>query len=263
MTYVMENFAAIKSQGKKALIPFFTAGYPTLSASYDFARMVLENGADMLELGVPFSDPMADGPAIQFSSQTALDHGIEISQIFDLTARLKKRYSQPIILMGYYNPVHAMGLETYLKRLSASGGNGLIIPDLPVVEGNEFRDACRKHDIATIFLAAPTSNLNRIKLIEKMSTGFVYAVSVAGITGARKGFSEETHRYFRKMRNALKKPFVVGFGVSSPKMAADACCFSDGIVIGSAFVGLYRNSKNRSEALRKSEKFLKNVRKAI
>lgn len=263
MNQVAETFAELKRNGRKALVPFFTAGYPNLNTCYDFARMALDSGADMLELGVPFSDPMADGPAIQYSSQVALDNGIRLKDILSLVSQLKKQYNQPIILMGYFNPLIAFGVEPFLKKAAEVGVDGLIIPDLPVEEGEGFRRVCDRFGVASIFLVAPTSDRARIKKIEELSSGFVYAVSIAGTTGARGRFGKETYRYFASIKNILTRPFVIGFGISSPEMARAACRYADGAVIGSAFVDIYRESKTPAQALKKAKRFLRRIRREI
>ncbi len=263
MNPVAAHFDELRRNHRKALVPFFTGGFPSLKASYDFAHMALSEGADMLEIGVPFSDPMADGPAIQFSSQKALDNGTRLKDIFAIVEKLRAAHEQPIILMGYYNPVIAGGMDHFLKAATQCGTSGLIIPDLPVEEGEIFRQNCDKHGIGTIFLIAPTSDAQRIKKIEELSSGFVYAVSIAGITGARTGYGPQTINYFKRLRKSLRKPYVIGFGIASPEMASQACHYADGAVIGSAFVDMYRRAKNQAMALKKAQKFLRQVRKEI
>jgi len=263
MTYIANVFDRIKNRRAKALIPFITAGYPSAAATYDFAAMAFDNGADMLELGMPFSDPIADGPAIQYSSQRALDNGCTLEYILKTTEKIRRKYKQPLILMGYYNPLHVYGMDRFLKTIADCGVNGLIIPDLPVEEGTLFREKCDAQNIATVFLVAPTTGVRRLHAIEKQSSGFVYAVSIAGITGARQSFDTKTHAYFRQLKQAMHKPFVIGFGISTPAMAADACRFADGAVIGSKFISIYRDAGSVSAGLKKSRQFLRRVRNVL
>ncbi|MCH9031129.1 MAG: tryptophan synthase subunit alpha [candidate division Zixibacteria bacterium] len=228
--------SGVRNNGRKLLIPYFTAGYPSLRATYDLAKLAEDCGADILELGAPFSDPLADGPTIQKSSQIALDNGVNLESILNLVEKIRVKSNLPIFIMGYYNPIEAFGPRRFVKAASASGLTGMIIPDLPPEEGEEFTGFAKESNVAVTFLAAPTSTAKRLKKIDSMSTHFVYAVTVAGVTGARKSFGTETLGALRRFRHALRKPFVAGFGVSTPQNAAKLARVSDGVVIGSALI---------------------------
>jgi len=246
----------------KLLVPFFTAGFPDFRTSLDLVEVACDCGADLVELGMPFSDPLADGPLIQYSSRVALANGINLRKILTGVEALRARVQKPIILMGYYNPVLTYGQDRFLTEAAAAGVDGFIIPDLPVEEAAAFRDAAKHRELSVVFLVAPTSSEERIALIDRRSTDFVYAVTVTGVTGTCKAFDQSTDRYLRRLRTTLRKRFVAGFGVSSPEIARRLTRYADGVVIGSALVGILRAAKSRQAALRQVARFLKAVRKA-
>ncbi|NOY89492.1 MAG: tryptophan synthase subunit alpha [FCB group bacterium] len=249
--------------GRKLLIPFFTAGYPDLDTSLKLVNIAEQCGADMVELGVPFSDPLADGVEIQYSSKCALDNQISVRKILEGVKALRKRSQIPIILMGYYNPLIAYGETKFMKDAHHSGVDGLIIPDLPIEEAHPLYDKAKENNLSMIFLVSPTSSKERIELINRYSTDFVYAITVTGVTGTGKVFGRKTDVYFKKLKKLLSRPFVAGFGVASPESAKRLTKYSDGVVIGSAIIKIIRNAQNKSEALKQVEKFLSTVRKAI
>lgn len=249
--------------GHKLLIPFLTAGYPSPAQT---ERLVLEaeqSGADIIELGMPFSDPLADGPAIQYSSHIALQHGTTLQKILHSVSQLRSNTQVPLVLMGYYNPIFAFGTRKFLKECSHAGVDGLIIPDLPVEEAAEFVRLMTSCDLTAIFLAAPTTSTQRLKTIERLSTDFVYAVTVTGVTGARRKFDQDTEAYLRSLHQRLGKPFVAGFGVSTPETARSFTRYADGVVIGSALVELIRSSDNQRQQIKNIGRFLAGVRKAL
>jgi len=235
----------LNNRGKrKLLVPFFTVGYPTRAQSLDLVYEAVDTGADIIELGVPFSDPLADGSSVQYSSQVALKNNISLMSILADVSKLRRKINLPLVLMGYYNPILAFGLKRFCMECSNAGVDGLIIPDLPVEESGELRQAVGKASLSSIFLVAPTSSKERIKLIDRSSTDFVYAVTVAGVTGARSKFSAETESYLKKLKKDLIKPFVAGFGVSTPETARLMTRYSDGVVIGSALIERIRNDNS-------------------
>jgi tryptophan synthase alpha chain len=258
VTHLMANRG-----NRKLLIPFFTAGFPNRETTKDLVLAAVDSGADMVELGFPFSDPLADGTSIQFSSQTALQNGASLAGTLSLVAYLRKQTSVPILLMGYINPVLAFGLEKFCTQASKSGVDGMIIPDLPVDEASDLEKYASKNSLSLTFLASPTSSAGRLKLIDKHSTDFVYAVTVAGVTGARKLFDSTTDTYLKELRGKLKKPFVAGFGVSSPESAAHLAQFSDGVVIGSALIEIIRRETSQDRQVAEVAKFLKEIRRAL
>lgn len=247
----------------KMLIPFFTAGYPDLSTSLEYVKIAADNGADMVELGMPFSDPLADGPQIQHSSYTALQNGVNLHQILDGVNKLRANVDLSIILMGYYNPIWSYGEKQFLRDASTAGVDGLIIPDLPVDEAQSYCNAIRKNNLSAIFLVSPTSSPKRVSTIEKNSTDFVYAVTVTGVTGARAKFGRDTDNYLSHLSDVLKKPFVAGFGVSSPESAIRLGRYANGVVIGSALVSLIREARSSRESFTAVARFLHKIRKAL
>lgn len=249
--------------GRKLLIPFLTAGYPDRRTFASLIKAVAETGADIIEIGIPFSDPLADGPAIQYSSQKALANGISLHEILKIVKDLRSNLQTPLVLMGYYNPILAYGLESFVKSAAASGVDGLIIPDLPIDEAVQFKKLAETAGLSMIFLAAPTSADQRIKQIDRMSSDFVYAVTVTGVTGAGKKFDLSTDNYLKHLKSLLESPFVAGFGVSSPADARRLTRYADGVVIGSALIEFIRAAKNKRQAVTKVESFLRGIRKAI
>ncbi|MFQ5454156.1 MAG: tryptophan synthase subunit alpha, partial [Candidatus Zixiibacteriota bacterium] len=227
---------------QKLLLPFFTAGYPNLSMTMELVKIAEAVGVDFIELGIPFSDPLADGPEIQYSSKVALDNGITVKQILNTVGKIRKNSNIPIILMGYYNPLIAYNESKFIKDAGNSGVDGLIIPDLPVEEALQFRETVSQNRLSLTFLVSPTSSIKRIKLIDKYSSDFVYAVTVTGVTGTGKVFGQATDNYLNKLKRLLNRRFVAGFGVSSEITAKRLSRYSDGVVIGSAIVKIIKNA---------------------
>jgi tryptophan synthase alpha chain len=244
-------------------VPFFTVGYPDLKTTIALARAAADSGADIIELGMPFSDPLADGPQIQYSSQTALDNGTSLRSVLDTVCKLRQHVTVPLVLMGYYNPVLAYGEAKFLKHSATAGVDGFIIPDLPVEEGAGFKSKVESGGMSAIFLVAPTSSPERIQLIDKNSTDLVYAVTVTGVTGGGTSFSADTDRYLQGLRKNLKKRFVAGFGVSSPESARRLAKYADGVVIGSALVKIIRSDPNRKACIHQVSRFLTDIRRAL
>lgn len=256
--------AVIDQLGKdKMLVPFFTAGFPDRQTFHDLLSAACDCGSDLVEIGVPFSDPLADGPEIQFSSQTALEHSVNLPGILSEVEKVRRRTDIPLILMGYYNPILSYGEDKFFTDGESAGIDGLIVPDLPVDEASAFRKNAARRGLSTIFLVAPTSSDKRIGLIDRQTSSFVYAVTVTGVTGTGKDFTRLTDNYLKKLRRLLSHKFVAGFGVSSAVDAERLVKYSDGVVIGSALVRIIRSQKNRSAICAAVSKFLKTVRKAI
>ncbi len=249
--------------GRKLLVPFFTAGYPSIDLTVEYVKAAERAGADFIELGVPFSDPLADGPEIQFSSYAALQGGISVKKILHLVSGIRKFSNIPLILMGYYNPMLAYGVTEFIRDASSHGVDGLIIPDLPVEEAGSVREAAARHAVSLIFLVSPTSSDDRIRMIDIASTDFVYAVTVTGVTGTGKTFDTKTDAYLKHLRRLLSRRFVAGFGVSSPDTASRLARYADGVVIGSALIKLIRSSTTEEGSIDVVEKFLTSVREAL
>jgi len=241
-----EVFQRLKAENRMALIPFLTAGDPTLTMTRKCILEMERNGADIVELGVPFSDPLADGPTIQRSAQRALAGGTSLTGILDFVREVRRSVSVPIVLMGYYNPVYHYGVERFVEDFSGAGGDGIIVPDLPPEEAEPLIRAARRADVDTIFLLAPTSTRERIERVAAVARGFIYYVSLTGVTGARTELSSGIEGSLEQIREVTSKPVCVGFGISRPEHVRAIRAFSDGAIVGSAVVEIIE--KNRSEA---------------
>jgi tryptophan synthase alpha chain len=245
-------FAALREKGEKALIPFLTAGDPDLETSEALVLAMAAAGADIIELGVPFSDPNAEGPTIQRSSARALAAGTSLRSILRLVDRLRSRVDQPIVLMGYANPIHAMGAEAFAKTASDVGVDGIIIPDLTPEDGAPYLDPIRAAGIDVILLAAPTTRRERLEMLVRETQGFLYYVSLQGVTGARATVGRGVEEKVRLAQSLGEKPVCVGFGIGTPDQVRKIGAYADGVVVGSAIVdkieSAVSNVKSRSEA---------------
>jgi len=238
--------------GRRPVIPFLTAGFPTPGVFLDAVTACVDAGATALEIGVPFSDPLADGPTIQHSSQIALAQGTDLDAVFELTHRVCSHHQIPVLLMGYFNPVLRRGLDRFASEVRSAGACGTIIPDCPVDEAGDWIKSSRRAGLANVFLIAPTTTDERITVIDRQSTAFSYCVSVAGVTGARSGVAESTRRFLRRVAERAEKPHVVGFGISKPSHIRDLRGFADGFVVGSALVNTLRDGKGKERIHRLS-----------
>jgi len=256
-------FKRLKREKKKALIPFITAGYPDLATTKDLIFTLEECGAHIIELGVPFSDPLADGPVIQAASLKALSQGIDLKKILALVEQVRQRTDIPLILMTYYNPVYQFGLERLAHQASISGIDGFIIPDLPPEEAAEWRELTKANNLDVIFLVAPNTPLSRAKFVASKTTGFLYAVSVIGITGKRKGMPKGLINYLKMLRSITDKPLVIGFGISSASQVRKIESVSDGVVVGSALVDLLTLYGNKKDGFIHMKSFVSSIAKAL
>ncbi len=248
------------ADGRKVLSIFLTAGFPELSGFTDIAVNVLENGADMLEIGIPFSDPLADGPTIQMSSQAALKNGITFSKIFEYVEEIKKRSDKPIILMGYANPILRYDLVKFIDDSKNSGVDGVIIPDVPLEEFDEFFSGSIS-GIDKILLTTPTSSSERIKEIDKKSDGFVYCVSVTGTTGGNKKFDDDSLNNLERTYQLISQnKMLIGFGISSPEDVIKVKPFCDGVIIGSALIKVISN--NRDSLIKSVGSYIRDIKSA-
>jgi tryptophan synthase alpha chain len=236
VTRIDKVFRRLKAKGEKALIPFITAGDPDLATTRKLALEIASRGADLLELGIPFSDPLADGPTIQAASNRALKHDVHLEDVLKLAGKLRADTDIPLILMGYYNPILQYGLERTAQEAAQQGVCGFIIPDLPLEEAGAWRAAALKAGLAPIFLAAPTSGPERIKRLGQLTRGFLYYVSLTGITGARTALPTELAQELEDVRRLVKCPVAVGFGISTPEQVRELSPYVDGVVVGSAIV---------------------------
>lgn len=235
-------------------MPYLCAGDPTPELTPDILLTLEEAGADLIELGVPFSDPIADGPTIQRASERALTHNITLEQILDMVSSLRHTTEIPIALMSYYNPIFSMGETAFCKAAQEAGVDGVIVPDLPPEEGQPLLDVAQEYNLSTIFLVAPTSPPDRMQLIASVSTGFIYCVSLTGVTGARATLSDEVGGMIGKLRNHTDKPVSVGFGVSTAAHANQVSQVADGVIVGSAIVNVIEDNMGDKKQLLRSVK---------
>ncbi len=236
MSRIGTTFKKLKKEGKKAFIPYIMAGDPSLEKTKEVVLLFDECGADIVELGVPFSDPLADGPTIQRASERALENGVTLRKVISLVKDLRQITRIPVVLMTYYNPVFKYGEKNFVEDSKDAGVDGLIIPDLPPDEAEDFVKLSRKAALDTVFLLAPTSDDDRIKKVAKASRGFIYYVSITGITGAALLLDGSMEILISKIRKHTEKPIAVGFGVSKPEEASAVARVSDGVIVGSAIV---------------------------
>lgn len=233
---IAEMFKRTKAEGRAAFLPYFTVGFPTYDESIDILAAIAQEGVDGFEIGIPFSDPLADGPTIQAASQTALDNGIKVSDGLRAVRDLRARgVNQPILLFSYLNPLLAYGPERFVMDAKAAGAQGFIIPDLPPEEAHLFA-ACAREDMALVFFVAPTSNAARISLVARQATGFIYVISVTGITGARSALPPNLMAFIQDVRAQTDKPLVLGFGISKPDQARQMNGLVDGFIVASALI---------------------------
>lgn len=244
MNRIDKKFKELRRQKKKAFIVYITAGDPNLAATEKLVVALEKSGADIIELGIPFSDPLADGPTIQAASQRALKAGASLKKIFKTVSAIRKKTDIPIVFMTYYNPVLQFGLAGFFKGCARCGVDGVIIPDLPAEEAKELIGLGRKNKISTIFLAAPTSTRKRIINIAKSSSGFIYYVSLTGVTGARSKLPAELKSKVRSIKSITDKPVAVGFGISAGTQAEEIAKVADGVIVGSAIVKMIGEKKD-------------------
>jgi tryptophan synthase alpha chain len=238
MRRIENKFTDLKKKGEKALVAFITAGYPDLETTRALIPALARAGADILEVGVPFSDPTADGPVIQAASQAALKNGTTLTRVLDLIGELRGTVKIPLVLFSYYNPIFSMGSAPFAKRAAEAGVDGVLVVDLPAEEAGELRSQTDPAGIDIISLIAPTTGGDRVRKVVKAASGFVYYISVTGVTGTRGPELEETRKNVSTVRALTKLPVVVGFGVSTPEQARQIGSAADGVVVGSAFVKL-------------------------
>jgi len=237
MTSISQQFQTLRSRQQCALIPFITAGDPDLATTAEALQVLDRNGADMIELGVPYSDPLADGPVIQAAATRALKKGVNLEQVLKLVESVSPNLQAPIILFTYYNPILNRGIKPFMEQISQVGVKGLVVPDLPIDESAELLEMAASAGVEVILLVAPTSSKERIEKIAQKSQGFIYLVSVTGVTGVRSQVQGKVKDSLEQMRQITDKPIGVGFGISSSEQARQVKDWgADGIIVGSAFV---------------------------
>ena len=258
-----KTFKLLRRARKKAFIAYLTAGDPNLGITARLALALEQAGVDIIEFGVPFSDPLADGETIQAASQRALKAKTNLPGIFAMVKGLREKTEIPIALMTYYNPVFKYGLDKFIADCVRNGVDGVIIPDLPFEEAAPIARLAKKSGIALIFLCAPTSTKNRIKNIARYSTGFIYYVSLTGVTGARAALPADLISKLRQVKRATRKPVCVGFGISRAEQAANAARAADGIIVGSAIVKVIENNLGNPSLADKVYAFASRLANAI
>jgi len=234
----VSRIAPVFKRGRTALIGYVTVGYPTIEATMKVVPLLAESGCDIVELGIPFSDPLADGATIQRASFHALQNGVTPQLCLDLAGELSRKVSSPLVFMTYFNPVFRYGLKEFCQACTRSGVDGLIIPDLPPEEGTELETTTRTHGLDLIYLLAPTSTEERIRLVAEKSMGFIYLVSVTGVTGARDKLPENLAAFVARVKKLASQPLCVGFGISTPEQASQIARIADGVIVGSRIIQL-------------------------
>ena len=238
MNRIDQRFAELKAEGASAFVPFLVAGDPTLERSEEIAVALAQNGADVIELGVPFSDPIGDGAVIQESAQRALKHRVHLTQIFESARRIRQQTDCALLLFTYYNPLLAYGIERLAKAGADAGIDGVLCVDLPAEEAEDYRKTLSAHGLSTVFLVAPTTSDARLAVIAEQCTGFVYYVSRLGVTGERAELSTNLDSALARIRSFTDKPIAVGFGIGTPEQAEKVAGLAEGVVVGSAIVRL-------------------------
>lgn len=263
MSRIQHTFGALQKQGKKALIPFITAGYPDAGTTVSLMHALVRGGADIIELGVPFSDPMADGPVIQRASEAALKNGISLRDVLGFVQAFRQDDPDtPVVLMGYANPLERMGMESFVREASRSGVDGVLIVDYPPEECGDFAALMRENGMDAIFLLAPTSTEARMEKVGKTASGYVYYVSLNGVTGSASLNTEEVSLAIPRIKKHVSVPVGVGFGIRDAQTARAVGQFADGVIIGSRLIQvLEKAGKNQAE--RELEMFVSAIRHAL
>ena len=246
--------------GRTSLIPYVTVGYPSIEATLKVVPLLASSGCDIVELGIPFSDPLADGVTIQKASFCALENGVTPHICLEVAKELSRKVSIPLVFMTYFNPVFNYGLEEFCGNCANSGVSGLIIPDLPPDEGSELEAVSRRRDIDLVYLLSPTSTEERIRLVADRSRGFIYLVSVTGVTGARNSLPADLQAFVARVKQVAKQPLCVGFGISTPEQARQVADVADGVIVGSRIVQLMEAGDESMVQLRS---FMKELRDAL
>ena len=252
--------SVFKQKQHKALIAYVTVGYPSIEATLKVVPLLAECGCDIIELGIPFSDPMADGATIQRASFKALENGVTTTLCLDIAKKLSKKTPIPLVFMTYYNPIYKYGLAKFCRDCVTAGVDGLIVPDLLPEEGDELGNFTAKSGVDLIYLLAPTSVEERIRLVAAKSRGFIYLVSIAGVTGARNELPVDLDKFISQVKQIAKQPICVGFGISTPEQAAQVTKTADGVIIGSKLIQLMETD---DATMTVTQSFIKNTRKAL
>lgn len=261
MTRISERFEQLKKKGEKALVPFFFAGDPDLTATYDLMLAAERSGADIIELGIPYSDPLADGPVNQAASARALKNGIKIKDIFSLVKDIRQKTQIPVLFLLYFNCIMQYGMEAFLSDCAHKGVDGLVIPDLPYEERIRYKNLFDRFPVDIIPMVTPASG-KRAGRITADSGGFVYCVTSSGVTGIREGFETDFEAFMRDVGRCTDLPRVLGFGISTPSQAAKLKAYAEGIIVGTAIVKLIANSRPET-LIRDFSAFIGELKKAL
>ena len=259
MGRIEDAFSELRREGKKGFIPFITAGDPDLKTTAELLVELANAGATLIELGVPFSDPMADGPVIQRASERALKHGFGLKEIFETTARVRSQVETPLVLFSYYNPLLQYGLDKLARDARQAGIDGILVTDLTPEESEQFAATLKLNHLDMIFLVAPTSTDARLRLIADHASGFVYAVSRAGVTGARDNISREAELLVARVRRVSSLPVAVGFGISTAQQVAQTLTYADAAVVGSAIVARIESLSAGDNLVRETGRFVRSL----
>jgi tryptophan synthase alpha chain len=260
---ISDRFGSLREGGHRALITYVMAGDPDLERSGDVVRALADGGADLIELGFPFSDPLADGPAIQAAGQRALAGGFLPDHLFGLVRDLRRDISIPIIIMTYYNPIFRYGVEEFVRAAADAGVSGLIVPDVPYEESDPLFEATKDTAVDLVFLAAPTTPRDRMRLLGERTRGFLYYVSRTGVTGERKSLADDLEANLRWIREEIPVPVGVGFGISNADQAKTVARLADGVIIGSAIVRIVEKHGNHPDLGEKVKEFVRPIAEAL
>ncbi len=264
MNRIDETFRRLKKEKKKAFIPYVTVGDPDMKTTKRIVSSLAKAGADIIELGIPFSDPLADGPTIQKAVQRSLEAGCTVRKVLDMVGQLRREVRVPLVFMTYYNIIFNYGISRFIRDAKASGADGIIVPDLPMEESGELTGMADKEDFHVIMLAAPTTPPGRFRKIAGCSRGFIYYVSLTGVTGARRSLSDELKNDVKKLKKMTAKPVCVGFGISNPAQAREIVGASDGIIVGSAIIRVIeKNLADKNLLVKKVGAFARSVARAV
>ena len=263
MNRIEKAFAQAREENRAAFVGYLCAGDLDFESSVEACRAVIESGVDVLELGVPFSDPLADGPVIQAASQRSLKAGTTLKKIIAMVQDIRQSTELPIVLMSSFNPVHVYGLQAFVEDATQAGVDGVIIPDLPPEEAGEFLPLANAKSLDTIFLLAPTSTEDRVRMVAEKSAGFIYYVSLTGTTGTQVELAEGLQEKVAFIKSIAKQPVLVGFGISGPEQARKAAEFADGVIVGSAIVKLIETTSDAKEREDVVGRFVGEVRQAL
>jgi tryptophan synthase alpha chain len=260
MGRIAERFASLRARGERALVPFLTAGDPDLASTQSLVLALAQAGADLIEIGIPFSDPLGDGPVIQRASERALRSGTSLRRVLELVKTLRPQLEIPLVLMGYTNPILAMGEASFAEAAAAVGVDGVIVVDLPPEEGEELLAALGRAGVDPVLLAAPTTQPQRLAMLAERTRGFLYYVSLTGVTGARSQLAGGIEESVRRIRATSQVPVCVGFGVSTPEHAREVGRFADGVAVGSALIEVIQRAGSGPAALDAAAHFVADLK---